>query len=324
MAPNTLAEMELHHLRAFEVVASLMSFHRAAEVLHCTQSTVSAQIKALEEDLGVRVFERLGRRIALTPAGQELLRHSRQLLEHERAVCASVRGTPGPFGMLSLRVPQSVSAAYLPRILGRFAHACPRVGLDVSNCAFHSLADELRSGVTDAAFLLADRLDTPELVSTRVRVEPLVFVAQPGSALTRRRGLCVRDLEGHPLLLPKHDCGYRMELERWVKEEHVELGALYELNCLSALVHCVREGLGVALVPRIAVQRALADQTLAALHWRAPVDCGLLFLRHRDKPLEGAFGTFVRIVEEFFAEEEATPSRPPRKARSRGSFRPAR
>jgi DNA-binding transcriptional LysR family regulator len=293
--------MELRLLRAFEAVAGLMSFNRAAHVLHCTQSTVSAQIKALEEDLGLPVFERLGRRIALTAAGEELLHHTRRLFDFEKEVYSLVRGQRDPTGMLSLRVPQSVSAAYLPRILARFSREYPRVGFDVSNCGYHRLADELRSGVTDAAFLLADCIDAPDLHTTLLRIEPLVFATSPRSGLAKRTSLTIGDLEGHTLLLPKHDCGYRMELERSLKESHVQLATLIELNCLPAMIRCLTEGLGVALLPRITVEQELKERQLVALDWKDALESRLLLLRHRDKPLQGALGAFIKAVEDHFA-----------------------
>jgi DNA-binding transcriptional LysR family regulator len=111
--------MEFRHLRTFETIAQLMSFNRAAQALHCTQSTVSAQIKALERDLGVPVFERLGRRITLTAAGEELLHHTRRLFDYEREIFSAVRGGRDPAGVLSLRVPQLED----PIAIGAAAHA---------------------------------------------------------------------------------------------------------------------------------------------------------------------------------------------------------
>lgn len=292
--------MEFRHLRTFEVVASLMNFNRAAEVLHYTQSAISAQIRALEEDLGTPLFERLGRRVALTSAGEELLRHVRKLLDYEQQVYSAIKGRREESGMLSIRVPQSVSAAYLPAILSTFHKGYPRVGLDVSNCGYYRLADELRAGVIDAAFLLADSLAQADLHSTRVLVEPLVFVASPACELAGRSSLRIQDLDGCTLLVPKHDCGYRMGLERSLKVAHVQLATLIELNCITSMVRCLKRGLGVALLPRIAVHEEVEAGQLVVLDWETPMQSGLLFLRHRDKPLEGAFAAFVDAVETYF------------------------
>ena len=307
--------MEFRNLKTFEVVATFMSFNRAADVLHCTQSTVSAQIKSLEDDLGSPVFERLGRRIALTPAGEELLLYTRRMLDYEKEIRSAIKGRRETMGMLSLRAPQSVAVAHLPIILTRFQKRYPRVGFDISNCGYHRLAEELRTGVIDAAFLMADDLDVPDLHTTVMRTEPLFMVASPSSDLAPRSALSLKDLAGHTLLLSKHDCGYRMELERSLQESGVEVAAIIELNSLEALIQCVGAGLGVALLPGVVAEPALKDGRLVALDWETPLETRLFLIRHRDKPLQGVFGAFIAVVEAYFGEQGGVTPSPAGKSR---------
>jgi DNA-binding transcriptional LysR family regulator len=293
--------MEFHLLKTFETVASFMSFNRAAAVLNCTQSTVSAQIKALEEDLGAPVFERLGRCIALTPAGKELLRHSRRLQTYEQEIRASVKKSGVVSGLITLRVPQSTSILHLPSILRRFNAAYPLVGFDITNCGSFQLANEMHSGVIDAAFLLACGLSSPDLVTSIMLAEPLVYVAHPSSDLAKRKKLSIKDLAGHTLLLPKHDCGYRMELTQTLKETHVDVATVIEINSVTALVQCLLAGFGVSLLPQRVVAPELAQGRLKKLDWNEPLATNLYLIYHRDKPLTGAFGAFIKMVEEHFS-----------------------
>lgn len=309
--------MELRHLRTFEVVATFMNFSRAAEVLHCTQSTVSAQIKALELALGTLVFERLGRRVALTPAGEELLRHTRRLLSYEQEIQASLKRCGETLGLLTLRVPQSVADTHLPTLLRRFSATYPRVGFDISNCGFHHLADELRTGAIDAAFLLATSVESADLQTTVMLEEPMVYVASPGSPLAKRARLTSVDLAGQTLLLPKHDCGYRMALEQKLNAARVEVASLIELNSLTALVQCLVAGLGVALLPRRAVAHELETGRLCPLDWREALSANLYLMRHRDKPLTGAYGAFIASVEQYFAEQRAASKTRPAQRKGR-------
>jgi DNA-binding transcriptional LysR family regulator len=114
--------MDFRRLNAFSTVSALMSFNRAAELLHCTQSTVSAQIKGLEEELGVALFNRFGKRIALTPAGETYLAYARKLLQLEEEARAKALSDPSPAGTLSLRMPQ----AWPPVICRKFWSAFMR------------------------------------------------------------------------------------------------------------------------------------------------------------------------------------------------------
>lgn len=294
--------MDFRLLKTFEVVASFMSFNRAAKVLHCTQSTVSAQIKSLEDDLGTAVFERLGRCIVLTPAGEALQRHARRLLSYEHDIRAAVKGGGETVGLISLRVPQSVADVHLPSILQRFCAAYPRVGVDVSDCGYFHLAQELRTGEMDAGFLFSVPVESADLCSTVVLSEPMVFVASRTSNLSKRADLGIQDLAGQTLLVPKHDCAYRMKLQQELAAAHVDTAAVIEMNSVAAVVQCLRAGFGVALLPERTVRQDLAARRLLKLRWRTPLTAALYFHRHRDKPLVGAFGAFVAMVEGYFAE----------------------
>lgn len=295
--------MEFHLLRTFHLVASFMSFNAAAKALHCTQSTVSAQIKALEHDLGTPMFERLGRRIALTPAGQELQRHTRRLLSYEHDIRTAITMLGETLGLISLRAPQSVALHHLPHILRGFCAAYPRVGFDISNCGYFQLTEELRTGAIDAGFLLSMTIGSVDLHTTVVLSEPMAYVTGPGSDLAARSKLTIADLAGQTLLLPKHDCAYRMDLERRLKEGRIETAAIIELNSVAALIECLRAGLGVALLPRRAVAPDLAAGRLLALDWHETLAADLFLVRHRDKPLTGAYGAFIEAVETYFAEQ---------------------
>jgi len=306
--------MDFRELRTFDVVATFMNFNRAAEVLHCTQSTVSAQIKSLEEDLGTLLFERLGRRIVLTAAGQDLHRHTRRMLGYEQEIRASVKKLGDTLGLISVRAPQSVSDFHLPRILQRFCPAYPRVGFDISDCGYYQLPDELRSGAIDAAFLLTMGIESADLISSVVLTEPLAYVASPSSELAHRSNLGLEDLAGQTLLVAKHDCAYRMELDRAIKGARVELSAVIELNSLAAVIHCLRGGLGLALLPKRAVAHEIEAGLLKQLDWHEPATSKLFLIRHRDKPLTMAFGAFISTVEKYFAEERASLDAPDTRA----------
>jgi DNA-binding transcriptional LysR family regulator len=294
--------MDFRLLKTFDVVASMMSFNRAATLLHCTQSTVSAQIKSLEDDLGTAVFERLGRRIVLTPAGEELQRHVRRLLSYEHDIRAAVKEVGETVGLISLRVPQSVVDQHLPRILRRFCAAQPRVGFDVSNCGYYHLPEELRTGQIDAGFILAMPVESADLCSKEVLLESMAYVAPPKSELAKRTNLTIHDLAGRTLLWPKHDCAYRMKLQQELVAAHVETAAVLELNSVTAVLQCVREGIGLALLPERVVAEDIVARRLTRLRWHEPLAVSLFFVRHRDKPLVGAYGAFVAVVEQYFAE----------------------
>jgi DNA-binding transcriptional LysR family regulator len=299
--------VDLRLLKTFEVVASFMNFNRAAQALACTQSTVSAQIKSLEDDLGVPVFDRLGRRIALTPAGEALLRRTRRLLSYESEVRAAVNEAGETAGLLALRIPQSVSELHLPMIFQTFCAQYPRVGFDVANCGYHHLPDELRTGEIDAGFLLSMPLEAADLCTTEVHREKLALVASPTSPLAKLEKVALDDLGGQTLVLAKHDCAYRMKLEQELDLAHIRPAALLELNSTGAVIACAAGGVGLALVPEGIARSSLTTGALVKLSWNGALTASLYFIRHRDKPLVGAFGAFVTVVEQYFVGLSPSP-----------------
>ncbi|MGE5789059.1 MAG: LysR family transcriptional regulator [Myxococcales bacterium] len=315
--------MDFRLIKTFDLVASFMSFNRAAKVLHFTQSTVSAQIKSLEEDLGTVLFERLGRRVALTAAGEALQHHARRLLSYEHDIRAAVSEVGATVGLISLRVPQSVADLHLPTILQRFCAKYPHVGFDISDCGYFHLPEELRTGEIEAGFLLDMPLEFNDLSNTEVLVEPMAFVASPQLELAKGSNLTLHDLAGNTLLLPKHDCAYRMKLQQELMEAHVQPAAVIELNSVTSVLRCLGAGLGVALLPERTVKQELALRRLTKLRWHEPLQASLYFIRHRDKPLVGAYGAFVGEVEQYFAELRAHASSATRATANRsGHTRP--
>jgi DNA-binding transcriptional LysR family regulator len=296
--------MELRELKTFRTVATLLSFHRAAEVLNYAQSTISAQIKALEEDLGVRLFERLGKRIVLTEAGELLSQYSQKMLDIEAETLAEVRARKQPEGSLTIRVPQSIGNTYIPVVVGEFRKRFPRVSFNFHTCAFHSLEHELRTGVTDLAFLLAESIQSAALVAEPLRFERLLMVSDPGNPLALRSRVSVEDLADQPIFVAKADCGYRMMFEQMLTEARVEPKTLLEFNSIEMLKACLGKTRGVAMIPEIAARREIELGELSVLKWEDQgTETAILMIRHKEKWLSPSLKAFIEISREVMSDD---------------------
>lgn len=298
--------MELRHLKTFQTVATLMSFNRAAETLNYAQSTVSTQIRLLEEEVGVPLFNRLGNRICLTEAGQMLMRYSRKMLDFETEMLARVSGREEPHGSISIRIPQSIGTYLLPSVLSKFRSSFPKIGFDISTCAYDALVYELKSGITDVAFLLADAIPYPELEAEVVRNETLVIISSPDHPLAGQSAVNVRDLAGQSILLPKHDCSYKMEFQHVLQEENVDPAVFMELNSIEAIKQCVIQGVGVAMIPLMAIRQEVTEKKLSVLAWpQEELKTGILMIWHKDKWLSPAVQSFMDMVRAEFKSLDA-------------------
>lgn len=197
--------MEFRQLKTFRVVADLLSFTRAAEHLYMAQSSVSAQIRSLEQELEVKLFDRIGRRVLLTDAGSKLYDYARRIEGMTEEIRSEVAGESYMRGSLTIRVPETLAAVYMPTIVERFYREHPQVGLNFINCTDRQLREELNSGRIDLAFLIIDAVTFGEVNVRLLKSEPLALVAGPLHPLFRKKRVGLRDLDSQTLLLPKTD-----------------------------------------------------------------------------------------------------------------------
>jgi DNA-binding transcriptional LysR family regulator len=289
--------MELRDLKTFASVARLLSFNRAGEALHAAQSTVSARIAGLEDELGVRLFDRLGRKVALTEAGVRLLDYAAKMLDLEDEARAFVAGEGEAQGALTVRIPESLAACRLGGVVRQYRERFPRVRLEFTTCSYDGLAQDLRRGVTDLAFLLADSIQAGDLRVEMLGAERLVLAAGPGHRLAGRGPLEPGDLAGEPLVLSRTDCAYRRMFEALLAEAGVRTGTGVELSSVAGLKACLAAGVGVSILPEAAVREDVAAGRLAVLPWAGgELETGVLMVRHRDKWLSPALAGFMDLA----------------------------
>ena len=293
--------MDLQKLKTFRTVATLMNFNQAAQVLHYAQSSVSAQIKALENDLGVQLFRRTGKKVQLTPPGEKMLQYAHKMLAIEQEARNEIAGTPRSTSLLTLRMPQTVATYHLPRVLPAFQKQFPEVDLDITSCALFSLENELSIGTVDLAFLLTDTVSAASLDVEILKTEPLVMAASPGHILAARSKLGMKDLEGQVLFLPKADCGYRMDFEHALTMDRIRVRSLIEMNSIEAIKESVARGLGVTIIPRISIEQELNQGHLAMLDWEENLETGVLMIWHKGRWFPPALEMFMEAFRQRLA-----------------------
>lgn len=199
--------MEFRQLRTFKAVADCLSFTRAAGELYMAQSSVSAQIKALEEELDIRLFDRIGRQIALTDAGRRLYDYARRITEMDKEIRSRVAGQDSTLeeGSLVIRVPDTLATVYMPGIIAAYHKAHPRVRLDFINCTDLRLKEELNTGKIDLAFLMTDAVTLRDVNVRLIGTEDLVMASGPDHPLAENNRISYEDLQGQTLLLPRTD-----------------------------------------------------------------------------------------------------------------------
>ncbi|MEF3303471.1 LysR family transcriptional regulator [Paenibacillus sp. GYB003] len=261
--------MDLALLRTFKETARLMNVTRAADSLGYAQSSVTAQIRKLEQHYGVPLFERSGRGIRLTPGGQQLLAFADRLLDlAEESLQAVSAETAGSLTVGSI---ESMAAFYLPPYVRRLKETFPRAELLLQTEGEAELLHGVRKGVYDAGILLEKQTSSdPELVRVVLKEEPLLLVARPDHPLAEAAHVRPGDFARHAWVAPEPSCSYRSMLTGLLHGHGVRPQLSCELGSVEAIKRCVLHGLGMALLPACAVAAEIADGRLRALPFSHP------------------------------------------------------
>ncbi|MGO9119287.1 MAG: LysR family transcriptional regulator [Desulfomonilaceae bacterium] len=289
--------MEIRHLKTFLTVARLLSFNKAAERLHYAQSSISAQIQALETELGVQLFDRLGRRILLTEAGERLLQYAERIVDLAEETRAEIGGERDPEGSLTIRIPESLGIHRLPPVINEFSSRFPRVRLNFTTCVHEGLQKDLRQGVIDLAFLLTDSFHAGDLETEALGYESIVLVASPSHRLAKEKLVRTRDLREDTLLLSRVDCSYRRLFERILEEEGVPLKATRIFHSVETLKRCVMEGTGITVLPVVSVSEEIKKRKLTRLAWEeGELEAAILMIWSKGRWLSPTLNAFMEIA----------------------------
>ncbi|MDQ2706151.1 MAG: LysR family transcriptional regulator [Actinomycetota bacterium] len=246
--------MDLRQLSYFVAVAEEGQVTRAAVRVSVAQPAVSAQIRRLERELGERLFHRDQRGVRLTEAGAALLPHALAALtaaEHGRDAIASLRGML--HGRLRVGVSRPIDHR-LTQTLGAFHRAHPAIEIVFTEQHNDPLLDALSAGDLDAAVVGLHGRPVPPQIRTRViAIEPLVLLVPDGHPLGHRKTVGLADLRGQPMITLMHGSGLRTVLEGACHAAGVTLRVVAETSELESVVELVAEGLGLAVLPRTAI-----------------------------------------------------------------------
>ena len=241
--------MELRNLNTFIRVADLHSFSRAAAELGYTQSTVTTQIQLLEQELGLPLFDRLGKRIALTPAGEILLEHARALVRGAENAKLAVQQPGPPRGKLRLGVFTSLCGGPLPQLLRRYHERYPQVELEVQTGGWNQLARQLNAGGLDLVWLLGEGPVPGSWAQSCSGAHPLQLAAAPGSSWASPGPVPPARLSGMPFLFTEQGCPYRAVFENFCARQGLQPHIFLETDSTTAILKFALSGLGVALLP---------------------------------------------------------------------------
>lgn len=289
---------DLRHVRAFLAAARIGNFTRAAAELHISQSAFTVQIRQLEDALGVTLFDRSKRRVALTAAGHDVLVPLERILVEAEAVVVQTRQLTGlRRGMVRIAALPSIAAQLLPVAIQEFRERFPGISVQIVDVVAESVVDSVRREEVDFGVGTRTRMDG-EITGCPLLQDRLCAFVPSGHLLARRTSVNLRDLVPHPLILTARDSSVREILDRALRREKLLLSPAFEVNYMSTAIGLATAGLGIAVLPEAAAQAEHTGDLRRLSISRPSLSRRVEIIRRKDRSLSSAAGKMIEILKQ--------------------------
>ncbi|WP_028777785.1 LysR family transcriptional regulator [Shimazuella kribbensis] len=291
--------MELRQLVTFQTVANTLNFSRAASALNYVPSNVTMQMQALEKDLGVRLFDRLGKQLLLTDAGKQFLvyvNRALNTLDEAREVMIKQEQITGT---VTISANEVICAYRLPSTFLQFRREYPSVRLHFRTMSYDNLKESLRDGTTDIVFLLDEPIHSTSIASESLLHEPFRLLVSSDHPLLNTDKLLLEHLREEQFLVNEKGCTYRTIFDQFFKKRGIEATSFLEFSSAEAIKQCAISGIGIAFLPEVVVQAELDRGELVVLPLDIPsFSIYTQMLWHKEKWISPAIQAFMHVVQQ--------------------------
>lgn len=261
---RSMFHVTLRQLQVFTSVARHLSHSRAAEELYLTQPAVSMQIKQLEQNVGLPLFEQVGKQLHLTEAGQEMLHYSlniSQQLEEMNSVFSEMKGLER--GQLTISV-VSTANYFMPQLLAKFIHLHPKIHVTLHVANRDAVMKQLVDNRADLA-IMGQPPEGADMLAQVFMQNPLVVIAAPNHPLAHAKRINPARLGQEYFLLREQGSGTRDVVERFFLSHHVPLPANMHMESNEAIKQSVQAGMGIGIISRHGIELELETHRLVIL-----------------------------------------------------------
>lgn len=299
-------QMELRNITTFLRVAELQNFTHAAQELGYSQSAVTVQIRQLEIELGVPLFERIGRSVNLTAPGQAFLQQAGEIIKAAERARDAVRTAPEPEGTLRLGTMESLGASVVWRLIAGFHRQFPRVNVVVRTSTADGLLEMMRRNDVDFIYFVDEKQYSPDWEIPLCRPEETVFVTAPHSQLAARgEPIPLRELVTYPCVLTEAGESYRIPFERLLAEHDLVVAPILEIGSTEIVARMVRENVGYSVLPMYVASEYLKSGELVP--FRVPEFKSNMYqhiIYHKNKWLTPQMKGFMQLIIDHVEHEQ--------------------
>ena len=285
--------MEFAALKAFQIVAESGSFSKAGEALFLTQPAISKRIASLEHQLGMKLFDRIGKHVLLTEAGRTLLPEAQKILaqveESQRLLANLTMSVSGP---LHVATSHHIGLHRLPAILQKFTHHHPEVELELSFMDSENALRLIEIGKLELAIVTLPEDPAPLLKTTPAWKDDLVFVCGKEHALAKLKKVNLKTLSQHRALLPSQGTITRKIIESYLTKKALSLNVTMETNYLETIQKMVEIGLGWSALPKIMCNDMLTILPVSTIRLHRTLG----IVQHKSRTLSNAARALLEFI----------------------------
>lgn len=295
--------MNLNYLRVFLSVANAQSFSKAAEELHVSQPTISVQIKNLEQELGVKLFQQIGKKIFLTDEGSTLQKYAQKIFNIVGEAEEAIKEYKGlTKGRLAIGASTTPGIYILPQILGQFRKKFPNIEtiLDISNS--QEIEQKILTNEIELALCGGNNIDNPSIEAKTITHDNLVVVVSEDHPLAKSDNPTFADIINETFVVREPGSSTRIALEQRLQQLGKKVKITMQFGSLEAIKQAVAANLGISILSQFVVDQEVCAGKLHVLHIpELEIKRDIKVVFHKDKKMSAPTTAFLRLLKENIA-----------------------
>lgn len=293
--------MEIRNITTFLKVAELLHFSKAAEQLNYTQAAVTLQIKQLEEELGVKLFDRIGTKVSLTEPGISFIQYARNISESVDEAKNFIAGTYEPAGVLRIGIVHSLHSSVLIKLLPSFCRRYPLIENVIKTRPSDELVTMLQQDEVDIIHFAGKQIYDHKWVKVLEKKEKLVFAVSSGHKLAGKQVL-MEELLDEPFMLTEKRLCYRYDLEQYLASRGFKLEPHLETCNPDHIVDLLKSTDSISFLPVYVVKEAVEKGSIAMIDViDAQIDTCIQLIHRSDKTLTSQMQAFIDTIQEYYS-----------------------
>ncbi|SMD15301.1 LysR family transcriptional regulator [Sporomusa malonica] len=298
--------MELRQLKTFATIAKLGSFVQAADKLGYAQSTITNHIRIFENEMGVRLFERLGHRVILTDQGKSLLPYAEQVIKLTSEMTKIVANPDIPQGTLTIGTNESLGTYRLPELLQEYRRVYMEVEIILKFVNCDAICDDIRQNKIDVGVIINNKVWEKDIIVEDISREQMLFLAASNHPLAKKKRVKTSDLVETCVILTEPGCSYRSTIQKIFEDLRIIPQSILEASSIETIKQLIMHGLGISMLPRFTVEKELNEGRIYTIGWDEPIpNYAVQVLYHKDKWISPTLNAFLNMMRNSYWDVES-------------------